>query len=703
MLEKVRSRLIQEAIQSPQLFADIAGLESYMAESYTSRSFIELLQNADDALSLRFEVVKESGFLFVANDGKSFSPDDLEALCRSAASKKTRDSSIGFRGIGFKSVVSFASEVYLFSGNLELVFSRELTEECVPGASRVPLVRIPHSIPADMPQVVALGVERLRAAGFSTVFVFTGLTSHAVEEEFSALSKESLLFLRNVTKLSLDGQDSIETSALPVGDEGVSKVVKMKTKQDVEEWFVYCRNSISIAAKLEKGRFCQLPSDRGLLFSFLPTKEVTGFGLVINAPMPTDPSRTRVVFEESATVIVEQIADVLLEFMRSVFFGASEFADAGLAEAFAPNFDPGLLAFQQKSFRTELFGVLKSRAEKALADTCMCPEWFSVDDYQLLSGQLPRQSIPRDALIVGGTRKFMRFLGVQEPGMPALMTALSSVVVSSVAAGQCVSRLANGFASKRMSANDFCESAKIWVVDSEPVDISAALATGKPLAQDFVDAVLEGIGGLRNIFSQLLVELVGEERAQVLLPRPEVASSSDSVFARIQKQGSFVAAKSESPRLEQSRAAGDLFAEVGVISSPGTSEGLAELRVRKRWRAAEEMVAEYFSAKGYEARDVSKQNLGYDVQVRNQEGVELYIEVKSIDRPNSDFALTNNEALVAKEHGEQYVVALVQQVNAGFNVMWIRNPFRHLDFERQVRQWVWVCSQYPFEPEFVSF
>ena len=140
MLNEVRQSLLDEARRSPVLLSDLAGLEEYVSESYDARSFIELLQNADDAGAARFVIQQSGDFLLVANDGRLFTRTDFESLCRSAASSKNRGSSIGYRGIGFKSVVSFARTIHLLSGALRATFSRERTGRAVPDATRVPLV-----------------------------------------------------------------------------------------------------------------------------------------------------------------------------------------------------------------------------------------------------------------------------------------------------------------------------------------------------------------------------------------------------------------------------------------------------------------------------------------------------------------------------------------------------------------------------------
>ncbi|MBK7413861.1 MAG: hypothetical protein IPJ38_00740 [Dechloromonas sp.] len=51
----VREELLGEALSSPGLLADLANLERYVAETYSARSFIELLQNADDAEATRLK------------------------------------------------------------------------------------------------------------------------------------------------------------------------------------------------------------------------------------------------------------------------------------------------------------------------------------------------------------------------------------------------------------------------------------------------------------------------------------------------------------------------------------------------------------------------------------------------------------------------------------------------------------------------
>jgi hypothetical protein len=48
VINALRDEFIREAENAPKLFRDLAKVEQYIAESYKARSFIELIQNADD-------------------------------------------------------------------------------------------------------------------------------------------------------------------------------------------------------------------------------------------------------------------------------------------------------------------------------------------------------------------------------------------------------------------------------------------------------------------------------------------------------------------------------------------------------------------------------------------------------------------------------------------------------------------------------
>jgi hypothetical protein len=118
----------------------------------------------------------------------------------------------------------------------------------------------------------------------------------------------------------------------------------------------------------------------------------------------------------------------------------------------------------------------------------------------------------------------------------------------------------------------------------------------------------------------------------------------------------------------------------------------------KKWRGAEEQVKNIFIAQGWSANDVSRQNLGYDIECVDKEGRKIFVEVKLIASPSQPFTLTSNEEAVARQNGDSYYLAIVQQLGDFLDVCFIPNPVGKLELVRSCRQWVWECSQYPFTP-----
>jgi hypothetical protein len=119
----------------------------------------------------------------------------------------------------------------------------------------------------------------------------------------------------------------------------------------------------------------------------------------------------------------------------------------------------------------------------------------------------------------------------------------------------------------------------------------------------------------------------------------------------------------------------------------------------KRWRAAEQQVLEILKAWGWTVEDVSRQNLGYDIEGRTDAGEDAFVEVKSLDLAGQTFTMTSNEEAVARQKGKAYRLALVRQTGDQLEVAFINDPIQQLRLVRQCRQWVWECSAYEYAPE----
>ncbi|PKG43720.1 sacsin N-terminal ATP-binding-like domain-containing protein, partial [Psychroflexus sp. MES1-P1E] len=96
--------------------------------SSKQRMIFELLQNADDApgkKKVEFHIDINGDYFFVMHDGVSFSKEDINAITSAAQSTKKKDKKkTGYKGIGFKSVFTNSTEVWLKSGGYQFAFLR---------------------------------------------------------------------------------------------------------------------------------------------------------------------------------------------------------------------------------------------------------------------------------------------------------------------------------------------------------------------------------------------------------------------------------------------------------------------------------------------------------------------------------------------------------------------------------------------------
>ena len=115
----------------------------------------------------------------------------------------------------------------------------------------------------------------------------------------------------------------------------------------------------------------------------------------------------------------------------------------------------------------------------------------------------------------------------------------------------------------------------------------------------------------------------------------------------------------------------------------------------QKWRSTEVNLAEYLRYFDFvdEVKDVSVSNLGYDLEIKLNNGEKMYVEVKSMISFSQPFKITNNEYTCAHNYGDKYYIALVIN-DDDFKVKFIQNPIANLHFEKKCEQWSWFCEEY---------
>lgn len=111
---------LDELANGTRNYRSLHNLTEQIEHQYHGRFLVELLQNAHDCLradrstpgriAVHFEESEgEFGTLYVANDGRAFTPDDFADLSRLGQSSKDPNRFVGNKGIGFRSVLEICS------------------------------------------------------------------------------------------------------------------------------------------------------------------------------------------------------------------------------------------------------------------------------------------------------------------------------------------------------------------------------------------------------------------------------------------------------------------------------------------------------------------------------------------------------------------------------------------------------------------
>lgn len=665
--QSIRQQFIDEAKMSPNMLSDIAGLERYISESYNNRSFIELLQNADDANATHFLVAKEKRYLIVANNGRAFNENDLISLCRSAASQKVRGESIGYRGIGFKSIVNIAQEVHIVSGEYEISFSRKLTQEALSVSTEVPLIRIPHPINLVIKEDTFPFIAKWKEQGYVTFFIFSGIMINKIDEDFRSVKIPSLLFLRNITLLDNMLADSRVEITKQAKNSFSHETIISQNGQETN-WLIYSQKNNSIAFSSSKsGRTERLKQDEALIYSFLPTEDKTGLGVLVNGDFSTDPSRRHLINDSITKSTIQDICNLYKAILLDVL---SQKGDANTIVALAPILDCNLMKITGNLFEREFSTIIQDKVN--LSDYVLCPTWLSLQEFLNITQKLRIKTINFDPTNTD-TLVFMKYLGAKEFQLSDIRDehVLSSVEISEKGCAKLFVHVVHEAPLKWPTCK--IDNISLIFSNGRRTSLRAINDNGQSIDGEYLTILYEnGLSAneLKHVFSRFqltqLIDspLVHENHKQYLL------SAGSNGFD-------------------------EWYGEDGISSE---DDDLSIDNPIPRWRDAERQVMNILNENHFELEDVSNQNVGYDLEGTDPYGKKVYIEVKLLDYSGAKFKMTNNEYACAQMKGYSYVLALAHFKQRKLDLVLIKDPVNSLRFNRQCVQWIWECESYSFKP-----
>jgi len=321
IVEAIRNEI--EASKGTRIWLDYVNALKLISQVVFTRSsgfILELLQNAEDSgLGLdypgEFEININKTRVKVIHNGRPFTEDDLKAICGIRSSKKPEKGTLGYLGIGFKSVFKVTDCPEIYSNGFQFKFDRNYSD---------------WQDPVNTPwHVLPIWIDELSEMidNEKTTFIIPfreGIDHNALLQEIEKLRTELYLFLRWIKTIKI--YDEVSTrlwtlESVEENQEGISilrhgieeqRFKIFRRSVQVPEWVKQDRltqeyranvssREIAIAFALDKdGNLA--PNEAGAMYggvySFLPLGEAkSGAKFPIQADFLVQPGRDAINYE----------------------------------------------------------------------------------------------------------------------------------------------------------------------------------------------------------------------------------------------------------------------------------------------------------------------------------------------------------------------------------------------------------------------
>lgn len=665
-IENLAYNFLLEAKSSPKLFADMAAMERYMSESYCGRAFVELLQNADDCDSSKILIQQFNGDLLFANNGHPFNEKDILSISRSGASSKERGKSIGYRGIGFKSTIYLSNEIIIYSNNTYFTFSKDQCAKILnTDINNVPTIRIPLLIePNDeLRNIVDLIIKN----GYTTVFIFKNAKIEKFIEELKSVENDYFLFLNNVCKCKIEIESVHKEIFVKRSNNEFHQLVSFSNDLTYQ-WLIFRNFQASIGFKYsnEEKAIIACKENEQLYYSYLPTFDKILYPIKINADFSTDPSRKHIMLDDKSEKALYEVSYLLYDIIQRTFDGQN---NNELKNIFLLLNKPMGFSRINSILKQNLFNLINdkcyitiNKGEKIhISEYKLFPDWFETSEIVFL--RKTSKYVIQNSLQLDFYDKFIEldeFIGKYSQTFYTNDEILEMIKETSVIknlAPETQGKILGKVLKKEklmqdMGYKELKDYAQIKILSTNGV-VSIDELSNSDLRIE--NAVLDS---LKNV--------LGNEGMKWFIKTLNIK------YDDYNNENKDICTDVKKP-----------INDIVTTVKPHIT----------KWRSAEQQCVEIEKIFGNMAVDVSKQNIGYDIESTMPSGEKRFIEVKSIKK-DGEFSITNNEYTAAHQYGDNYYLCLMIQDEKKIKAVYINNPLNNLRFEKRIKQWEWVCESY---------
>ncbi|KRF24777.1 sacsin N-terminal ATP-binding-like domain-containing protein [Phycicoccus sp. Soil803] len=431
------------------------GAQDLVRGQYAGRYPFELLQNASDAAveagregRVRFVLTPES--LIVADNGTGFGPDQIRAICGLGRSSKDPRKSVGYKGLGFKSVGEISATPQILSDGVQFGFDQVRVRSDVAAiagdldpSQRLPVYAFPYLFDhADLGSDEGV-VDDAHADGFTTIlrlpFRPDVRRADVSRQLLESLTPRLLVLLTGIGQLELVGAGPKVTAVATRTTEGDHEEVLLEVGASIEHWLVYRRSlvarrelldrledawreveTVGVAVAVPLGEDSRPSTGRSYpLHVYFPTEEDTGLPILMHGDFSLQLDRRRLATTPEASPYNAWLLDE-----------AADLAAAVVAPALARRFpsDPAaVVALAPKKDGVGLGAVMQASMLEKLGDVAFVGDttggYLTPRAGALLPTSLPDQLGAADRFDLTGWADLVALPIQSDPGAASFLSA----------------------------------------------------------------------------------------------------------------------------------------------------------------------------------------------------------------------------------------------------------------------------------------
>jgi len=382
-IESELSHRVSDYANSPNYILEHYGAEIQNIEAYNGRQLLEMLQNADDASFSAKEkkaaLFLENGILRISNNGEPFDKEGFTSLMYIHRSyKPMQKDMIGQKGLGFRSILSWAKSIVIQSGQNHIGFSKQRAESFLknlikdhPSIADFLKQQSEEKYPIAVLRIPEIVKAKEAAYDYDTSIIIK-LKEYATEEEVidqmeNMISMETMLFLKNLDEIEIKSPNQHVLYRRRINDDQIV-VEKTDLLTDIttsKSWYV---NRVTGTHKKKNYELAiawndQLDDRGSLLYSYFETRVKFPFPAILHGTFELTPDRNSITNDTAGhnKFLIGILADLLVD-TAIIITNKTDQVSYGPLTLLNIDFDAIDPRLQALNFKELLFTRMKSKA-----------------------------------------------------------------------------------------------------------------------------------------------------------------------------------------------------------------------------------------------------------------------------------------------------------------------------------------------------